>query len=116
MENPNLGTSGCLVIARLQRAPGRARGGCLRADLAQTWVRRDGNSLPDHTRTKTPQYSGRAADVIWIAMRQHERVDCAHAERAERRANDALADVEGRARQTAGIDEQDAPIRQLRNR
>ena len=63
---------------------------------AERRVRRNGHAFPDRARAKAPEDAPGAADVIGVAVGQHERVERAHAEGTQRARDDALADVEGR--------------------
>ena len=57
-------------------------------------VRRHGHAFPDRARAKAPDNASGAADVIGIAVRQHERVERARRRRRAARATHARADVE----------------------
>ena len=59
------------------------------------------NGTPSQTRARAkPRRTARAADVIRIGVREDERVERAHAECAQRRRDDALAEIERRDRRS----------------
>ena len=73
----------------------------------------DEHAVPDLQRREVAHERLGAADVVGIAVRDGEVVQPADAAGAQRRADDAIADVEVAAnRHAAGVDQQRPPIRQ----
>ncbi len=112
-------------VSDLDAAPlGADRGRGLLNPL-QRLVARNRNALPDGARAEPRQHGGGAADVVRVGVRQHERVERAHSECAQRWRDNALADIKGgtvgrilerRRRETAGVHEKRAAIREHQER
>ena len=96
VQHANLDARRSVRVARLHRPPGTPRAVANDGERAQTGVWRDRYRLPRRSRREAAQKAARAADVIGIAVRHDERVETRTPKRAQRRRDDALADVEGR--------------------
>jgi hypothetical protein len=87
-----------LVGRRLEPAHGRIRG--------------RHRSEPDGSWTELAHDRHRAPDVIAMGVRDREQVDAQQSEGAQRRCDDASADVEVGSRQSSGVHEHREPVRQ----
>ena len=100
------------AVAALQRSPGAraARSASARSACGRLVVG-DRHTPPDSARREVAHQRPRAADVIRIAVRDGEVIERQQAARAERRPEDAIADVEVAARRHAArVDEQRAAV------
>ena len=88
-----------------------------RDESAQTPMWRDRDSFPHVGGTQPLHDPVSTTDVIRISMREHQRMQPpSNTERPQRRHDDTAADVERRAGDAAGIDQQRRAIRQDHDR
>ena len=112
MQHADLDVPLFLDVAGLDHAPRGRLGARERRESLERRVARDRHPLPDAARRKGTRDRGRAADVIGIGVRDQQALERAHANRAQRRRDDARADVEGRRRRAPGVDQQGAAVRE----
>ena len=103
MQHANLHRPGALDVAGTHGPPDDLSLLRTLVQLLQDRVRRHRNAFPHIGRTKPLEHDLGATDVVRVAMGQDQRVQPRDAQCAQCRHEDTRADIEGRARETAGV-------------